>query len=315
MLMASQFMGCAATSQSESLQRLNKDDVIEVLQPITEEAVEAFVETTNEEIESVESENSIVDDDTSIPYEADMIENAENLNESTGVQIVQELNKKMWTTTDCNGYDIDGTNGEATFFNAGYGLMVTGLTSNDWYRVQSGGYVGFIPMDYLSEDESYSLESITARAQAEAEQKAKEEAEREAARIAAQTEAERKAEEERIAREQAEQKAKESEEQRLLREEQERNAEAARKEEEERLAAEQQQQQTTQTVENPTQSSDTGTFGELGGMQSFSRGGTSSELPEDYGTHGHTGEVGDMADMSQDWGMKYSNNPEDWNYN
>lgn len=292
-ILTPQLIGCATTSQAEPFQKLEKEDVIEVIQTVTEEEKE-----------------SLVEEDTSTSVEGDKIEqleeNTENLKETTGVQIVEELNQKMWTTVDCNGYDVDGTNGEATFFNAGYGLTATGLTSNHWYRVETGGYIGYIPVDYLSADESYSLESITAKAEAEAEQKAKEEA----ARIAAQTEAERKAEEERLAKERAEQQAKESEEQRLLREEQERNAEAARKAEEERLAAEQaaqqqesqQEQQTTQTVENSTS---TDTWGAPSDAMLEAMGGKVNIDNTDYG---HTGEVGDMSDTSQDWGMRYDPN-------
>lgn len=308
-ILTPQLIGCATTSQTEPFQKLEKENVIEAIQTVTEEEKESLVETTSEEIES---ENRMVEEDTStsVGDKVEQIEeNTENLKETTGVQIVEELNQKMWTTTDCNGYDVDGTNGESTFFNAGYSLTATGLTSNHWYRVETGSYIGYIPVDYLSTDESYSLESITAKAEAEAERKAAEEA----ARLAAQTEAERKAEEERLARERAEQQAKESEEQRLLREEQERNAEAARKAEEERLAAEQatqqqesqQEQQTTQTVENSTNAS----FSDWGGMNMFSRGGDSTTPTfEDYG---HTGEVGDMTDMSDTGpgsGMKYDPN-------
>lgn len=316
-ILTPQLIGCATTSQAEPFQKLEKEDVIEVIQTVTEEEKEFLVETTSEEIES---ENRMVEEDTSTSVEVDKVEqieeNTENLKETTGIQIVEELNQKMWTTVDCNGYDVDGTNGEATFFHAGYGLTATGLTSNHWYRVETGGYIGYIPVDYLSADESYSLESITAKAEAEARAEAERKAAEEAARLAAQTEAERKAEEEHLAKERAEQQAKESEEQRLLREEQERNAEAARKAEEERLAAEQaaqqqesqQEQQTTQTVENSTTNTAAMGWGAPSPEMLAAMGGTVN-VSDDYGTHGNEGEVFDMSDTSEgNTAMKYDPN-------
>lgn len=184
------------------------------------------------------SDSEVSEEDLSVQREEEMESNAEanaeGLSESTGVQIVEEFNKKMYVISDSYAYDIDGVNGESMIFNAGFGLDVTGLTSNDWYRVQSGGYTGYMPKEYLSEDEYYSIGSRLAR----------EEAERQAAEQA-RLEAERKAEEARLQAEreaQAAQQATESEEQRLAREEAERQAaEQARLEAEEKARQEEEQ--------------------------------------------------------------------------
>lgn len=265
MAMVSPLIGCATTTPSESLQSLEQKDRLETQE--TQLLLEEEETTSVENMRSAGSEDSIVSDDSSIQYEEERIENAKGLSESTGVQIVEEFDKKMYVMKDSYAYDIDGANGESFLFHAGFGLTATGFTSNGWYRVESGAYVGYMPADYLSEDAYYSLSSILARVQAEQEAQqameseeqrlAREEQERqaqlaaeeavrqaeeqarlqaeaeqkakeEAARIAAQTEAERKAEEERLAKERAAEQATESEEERLLREEQERNAEWAR---------------------------------------------------------------------------------------
>ncbi len=151
-ILALQLIGCGTMSQ-EPCQKLEKENVIETIQTVTEEEKEFLVETTSEEKESEDvklEEDTIVvveveqvEEDTTILVEVDKVEeDTEGLNETTGVEIIEELNQKMYVKEDSYAYDIDGVNGERNLFNAGYGLAVTGLTLNGWYRVESGGISG-----------------------------------------------------------------------------------------------------------------------------------------------------------------------------
>lgn len=310
-ILTPQLIGCATTSQTEPFQKLEKENVIEAIQTVTEEEKESLVETTSEEIES---ENRMVEEDTSTSVEGDKVEqieeNTENLKETTGVQIVEEFNKKMYVISDSYAYDIDGVNGESMIFNAGFGLDVTGLTSNDWYRVQSGGYIGYMPKEYLSEDEYYSIGSRLAR----------EEAERQAAEQA-RLEAEREAEEARLQAEreaQAIQQSTESEEQRLAREEAERQAaeqarleaeEKARQEEEQaRLQAEAESKAAEQIAQNQAANPD------IPEEMAWADGAFEGGIKIDDTDYGHTGEVVDATDLSKKdgGGMFYGTDMSNW---
>ena len=58
------------------------------------------------------------------------------LNESTGIEIIEELNIVMYAKENCNGYDGDGINYDLVYtFAEGSELQITARTTNNWYRV------------------------------------------------------------------------------------------------------------------------------------------------------------------------------------
>lgn len=311
-ILASQLIGCGTTSQ-EPFQKLEKENVIETIQTVTEEEKEFLVETTSEE---KESENSMVEEDTTVLLEVDKIEqieedtsvllevdkveeDTENFKETTGIQIVEELNQKMYVISDSYAYDIDGVNGERNLFNAGYGLVVTGLTKNGWYRVESGGYIGYMWKENLSEDEYYSLGSRLAREELESESEVMRlELERESEEIEQSTESE----EQRIAREEAERQA--AEQARLEAEEK------ARQEAEQlRLEAEAESRAAEQLAQNQAANPDIPE--EMAWANGAFEGGIKIDDPN-FGNYGHTGEVYDMSDMSVEGGLRYNTDMSTW---
>ena len=70
-------------------------------------------------------------------------EDTENTSESTGIEIVEELDLQMYVQTSANARSGDSTEFEVvTTFSTNTELHVTGRTANDWYRIeQSGGDV------------------------------------------------------------------------------------------------------------------------------------------------------------------------------
>ena len=315
-ILASQLIGCGTMSQ-EPCQKLEKENVIEAIQTVTEEEKEFLVETTSEE---KESENSIVEEDTTVLLEVDKIEqieedtsvllevdkveeDTENFKETTGIQIIEELNQKMYVKEDSYAYDIDGVNGERNLFNAGYGLDVTGLTINGWYRVESGGYIGYMWKENLSEDEYYSLGSRLAREEEESEAMRLElERESEAMRLELERESEvieqsTESEEQRIAREEAERQA--AEQARLEAEEK-----ARQEEEQARLQAEAESRAAEQIKQNQEMNPD------IPEEMAFEGGIKVNE--DTFKDYGHTGEVADMTDMSVEDGLRYNTDMSTW---
>lgn len=294
-ILASQLIGCGTTSQ-EPFQKLEKENVIETIQTVTEEEKEFLVETTSEEKESedvkLEEDTTVllevdkieqIEEDTAVLLEVDKVEeDTENFKETTGVEIIEELNQKMYVKEDSYAYDIDGVNGERNLFNAGYGLAVTGLTKNGWYRVESGGYIGYMWKENLSEDEYYSLGSRLAR----------EELESEAMRLELERESE------------VIEQSTESEEQRIEREEAERQAA-----EQARLQAEAESKAAEQLAQNQAANPD------IPEEDIWSSGAWAGEIKTDdpnFGNYGHMGEVADMTDMSVEDGLRYNTDMSTW---
>lgn len=76
----------------------------------------------------------------------------QNLNESTGIEIVEELDKTMYAQQNCNSRSGDGTNyDKVASIEKGAQLHVTGRTSNDWYRVEWGDGVVYIAGSLLGD--------------------------------------------------------------------------------------------------------------------------------------------------------------------
>lgn len=303
-ILASQLIGCGTMSQ-EPFQKLEKENVIETIQTVTEEEKEFSVEMTSEEKESEDvklEEDTIVleeveqvEEDSTILVEVDKVEeDTDGLNETTGVEIIEEMNQKMYVISDSYAYDIDGVNGERNLFNAGYGLAVTGLTKNGWYRVESGGYIGYMWKENLSEDEYYSLGSRLAREESESEAM-RLELERESEVIEQSTESE----EQRIAREEAERQA--AEQARLEAEEK------ARQEAEQlRLEAEAESRAAEQLAQNQAANPD------IPEEDIWANGAFEGGIKYDNTDYGHTGEVRDMTDMSVEGGLRYNTDMSTW---
>ncbi len=84
--------------------------------------------------------------------EKDANEADQNLNESTGIEIVEELDKTMYAQQNCNSRSGDGTNyDKVASIEKGAQLHVTGRTSNDWYRVEWGDGVVYIAGSLLGD--------------------------------------------------------------------------------------------------------------------------------------------------------------------
>ena len=109
-------------------------------------------DTSGEIVEAekpVEEGNGMIGEDTDMTDDEyhEQLEQAEeeankadqNLNESTGIEIVEELDKTMYAQQNCNSRSGDGTNyDKVASIEKGAQLHVTGRTSNDWYRVEWG---------------------------------------------------------------------------------------------------------------------------------------------------------------------------------
>ena len=115
-------------------------------------------DTSGEIVEAekpVEEGNGMIGEDTDMTGDEyhEQLEQAEeeankadqNLNESTGIEIVEELDKTMYAQQNCNSRSGDGTNyDKVASIEKGAQLHVTGRTSNDWYRVEWGDGVVYI---------------------------------------------------------------------------------------------------------------------------------------------------------------------------
>lgn len=122
-------------------------------------------DTSGEIVEAekpVEEGNGMIGEDTDMTgdeyheqleqAEKDANEADQNLNESTGIEIVEELDKTMYAQQNCNSRSGDGTNyDKVASIEKGAQLHVTGRTSNDWYRVEWGDGVVYIAGSLLGD--------------------------------------------------------------------------------------------------------------------------------------------------------------------
>ena len=139
------FTGCGEKAEpvsAEPTETINEVDTEESLES-TEPSPSPTVEPTEEPVE--ESSESEVDT-------PETEENTENASESTGIEIVEELDLQMFVQTSANARSGDGTDYEVmTTFSANTELHVTGRTSNDWYRVEWGDGVVYIASSLLGD--------------------------------------------------------------------------------------------------------------------------------------------------------------------
>ena len=122
-------------------------------------------DTSGEIVEAekpVEEGNGMIGEDTDMTGDEyhEQLEQAEeeankadqNLNESTGIEIVEELDKTMYAQQNCNSRSGDGTNyDKVASIEKGAQLHATGRTSNDWYRVEWGDGVVYIAGSLLGD--------------------------------------------------------------------------------------------------------------------------------------------------------------------
>ena len=130
-------------------------------------------DTSGEIVEAekpVEEGNGMIGEDTDMTGDEyhEQLEQAEeeankadqNLNESTGIEIVEELDKTMYAQQNCNSRSGDGTNyDKVASIEKGAQLHVTGRTSNDWYRVEWGDGVVYIAGSLLGDTAPSSQQS------------------------------------------------------------------------------------------------------------------------------------------------------------
>lgn len=139
------FTGCGEKAEpvsAEPTETINEVDTEESLES-TEPSPAPTVEPTKEPVE--ESSESGVD-----TPEAE--ESTENISESTGIEIVEELDLQMYVQTSANARSGDSTDYEVvTTFSANTELHVTGRTANDWYRVEWRDGVVYIASSLLGD--------------------------------------------------------------------------------------------------------------------------------------------------------------------
>ena len=131
-------------------------------EPVNAEPTETVSEVdTEESLESTEPSPSPTVEPTEEPVEEsseseidtpETEENTENASESTGIEIVEELDLQMYVQTSANARSGDSTDYEVvTTFSINTELHVTGRTSNDWYRVEWGDGVVYIAGSLLGD--------------------------------------------------------------------------------------------------------------------------------------------------------------------
>ena len=157
------FTGCGdkgepVTADSESQAYTNENGY-------AVDATSGMGDTSGEIVEAekpVEEGNGMIGEDTDMTGDEyhEQLEQAEeeankadqNLNESTGIEIVEELDKTMYAQQNCNSRSGDGTNyDKVASIEKGAQLHVTGRTSNDWYRVEWGDGVVYIAGSLLGD--------------------------------------------------------------------------------------------------------------------------------------------------------------------
>ena len=120
---------------------------IESAEPTPSPTVEPTQESIDDTISSENKDNIESEVDT-----PETEENTENTSESTGIEIVEELDLQMYVQTSANARSGDSTEFEVvTTFSINTELHVTGRTSNDWYRVEWGDGVVYIAGSLLGD--------------------------------------------------------------------------------------------------------------------------------------------------------------------
>ena len=139
------FTGCGEKAEpvsAEPTETINEVDTEESLES-TEPSPSPTVEPTEEPVE----ESSESDVDT-----PETEEDTENASESTGIEIVEELDFQMYVQTSANARSGDSTEFEVvTTFSVNTELHVTGRTANDWYRVEWEDGVVYIASSLLGD--------------------------------------------------------------------------------------------------------------------------------------------------------------------
>ncbi len=143
------FTGCG-----EKAEPVNAEPTETVREVDTEESIESSessepipsptVEPTEEPVEE-SSENEADTPETE--------ENTEEESESTGIEIVEELDLQMYVQTSANARNGDSTDFEVvTTFGTNTELHVTGRTANDWYRVEQSENDVYVSSKLLGTD-------------------------------------------------------------------------------------------------------------------------------------------------------------------
>ena len=115
--------------QAESVESSESMESSESKEPTPSPAVEPTEKPVEESVESTENEESTSEVEKS-PEE-------ESSEESTGIEIVEELDLQMYVQTSANARSGDSTDFEVvTTFSTNTQVHVTGKTANDWFRVE-----------------------------------------------------------------------------------------------------------------------------------------------------------------------------------
>ena len=123
------------------------EESVESTEPTPSPTVEPTQESIDDTISSENKDNIESEVDT-----PETEEDTENTSESTGIEIVEELDLQMYVQTSANARSGDGTDYEVvTTFSINTELHVTGRTSNDWYRVEWGDGVVYIAGSLLGD--------------------------------------------------------------------------------------------------------------------------------------------------------------------
>lgn len=147
--------GCAGGC-SKQAEPVIADATVETPEPeesteSTEPTPSPTVEPTQESIDDTVSSESEDNKESEVDT-PETEENTENTSESTGIEIVEELDLQMYVQTSANARSGDGTNyDKVASIEKGAQLHVTGRTSNDWYRVEWGDGVVYIAGSLLGD--------------------------------------------------------------------------------------------------------------------------------------------------------------------
>ena len=141
--------GCAGgcSKQAEPVIAESTEETPEPEESIPEESEESLEPTPSPTVEPEEpvEESSESEIDTS---EGEEVEQTES--ESTGIEIVEELDLTMYAQTACNARSGDSTDYEkVTSMSKGESVHVTGRTGNDWYRVDWNNDIVYISSSLL----------------------------------------------------------------------------------------------------------------------------------------------------------------------
>ena len=175
------FTACGAEQTVASIEESTTENIVESTEEEVEESVDTVIVTeeedevddtlveieeteTNEDFEksettgggSMTSENVPEGDKlTEMNQEAEEEANAadENLNESDGVVIVEELDERLYVQQNCNAHSGDGINYDVVvMLEYAAKVHVTGRTENDWYRVKYGNSEVYVSASLLGSE-------------------------------------------------------------------------------------------------------------------------------------------------------------------